>query len=416
MGSVHHVLFMGLLLMRPAWQALLFPLSLMLLTTCLESSGADQTPRLTGDDEEGWRDNFELHPTPDNIPAVTDARFIIKDESQGTLDWMLAGLRGGHLVGVEDGSHRDMIGDVRDMAVGDSLLYYVDRSYTHIRAYDFEGHLANIIGGPGGGPGEFSLLRKVTVTGAGSDVHVVAGSAARTVSVFRRTLDGNHEFQTSFHVTAKNLNSDLCAMRGHVYTAGYAEELDGVIHKHTLAGEYVASFGARYNNPHLILRLKMAEGGYMECNETHGVLLYTQPNAPIATAYTETGDMIWRVRFADARIAPKGARYVDAGQVGVGSIPPLVGESGQIVTIGGAHGDSFWLARFERLNEGRSHSAMHFYKVDVVSGQGQYMGRHRINRELPVRIVRAIDQERVYTVRTTPYPQLGIHSIQDTAR
>ena len=330
---------------------------------------------------------------------------------------MLAALRGGHTVGVADGDSDDMIGQIRDVAVSDSLVYYVDGSYSHVRAYNFEGHLADIIGGPGEGPGEFSLVRKVAVTGTGKDVHVVVGSAARTVSVFSRNRGGNHEFRTSFRVAAKFINSDMCAMHGHVYTTGYSEDLDGVIHKYTLEGEYVSSFGERYNDPHLIVREKMAEGSNMECNTTHHTLLYTRPNAPIATAFTESGDMIWQIRLADARIASKGAKYVKTGHLAIGSLPPLVGESGHLEITGEARGNSFWLTRRERLSEDGTRWANHFYKVDVLSGHGKYLGVHPVNFQLSSGIVvRTMDQERLFTSRSAPYPQLGIHPIPSATR
>ncbi len=410
------MLFVGMHSLTLSQQTLLFPLALVLLTACQNGAGTDNVHGVAVDGT-GLYGEFELHPTPGNIPAVTDPRFIIHDDSQDTLLWVLAALRGGHTVGVADGDLDDMIGTIRDVAVSDSLVYYVDGSYSHVRAYNSEGHLVDIIGGPGEGPGEFSLVRKVAVTDTGQDVHVVVGSGARTVSVFSRNQGGSHEFRTSFRVAVAFANSDMCAMHGHVYTPGYSEDLDGVIHKYTLEGEYVSSFGERYNDPHLIVRAKMAEGGNMECNTTHHTLLYTHPNAPIATAFAESGDIIWQIRLADARIASKGARYIETGHLAIGSLPPLVDESGHLEITGGARGNSFWLTRRERLSEDGARWANHFYKVDVLSGYGKYLGVHPVNFQLSSGIiVRTMDQDRLYTSRSSPYPQLGIHPIPSATR
>ena len=147
-----------------------------------------------------------------------------------------------------------MLGTIRDVAVSDSFVYYADGSYSHVRAYDFEGRLVDILGGPGEGPGEMTWVGKVSVTGSGDSVYVVVGSGQYKVSVFRRRRDGTHEFRNSFLSAVNYFNGDLCAMHGHVYTTGYKEDLNGVIHKHTLEGVHVSSFGARYNHDARIVR------------------------------------------------------------------------------------------------------------------------------------------------------------------
>lgn len=405
--------------------ALLLPLLLMLLTTCHKDGGRGGEGLRTRDGQQIHLPSLpyeigslEWYPPPDSIPSVADPRFVIYDEPQDTLFWMVDALRGGHLIGVAEGHPDEMLGMVRDVAVSDSLVYYLDGSYSHVRAYDFEGHLADIMGGPGAGPGEFGLARKVSVMGTGNNVHVVVGSGQHTVSVFSKSLDGSHVFQTSFRASVEFLNGEMCAMQGHVYTTGYSEDHEGVIHRHTLDGEYVSSFGVGSNHSHHMVRELMAEGGSLECNETHRVLLYTQPSAPIATAFTESGDMIWQIRFGDARIAPKLFLYTKKGDlVGTANWPiPVVGESNDIDVTGGARGDSFWLARLELLTKARDRWAHHFYKVDVLSGRGEYLGMHPVNADIVGRRVRAIDQEYLYTTQSDPYPQLGIHPIPDTTR
>ncbi len=155
----------------------------------------------------------------------------------------------------------------------------------------------------------------------------------------------------------------------------------------------------------------------MECNEMHRILLFAQPSAPIATAFTESGDMIWRIRFADARIAPKLVLYSKQGHlVSAANWPSHVGESNDIDITGEARGDSFWLTRREQLTKDRDRWAGHFYKVDVLSGRGEYLGMRPVNTNIMGRRVRAIDQEYLYTAQSDPYPQLGIHPIPDATR
>ncbi len=417
-------------------QTLLLPLLLpLLLTTCQKDGGRDGQGPTTRDyqpiDLSDFPDKTSLstlpievgsvqwYPPPDSIPSVTDPRFIIYDEPQDTLFWMLDALRGGYLVGVAEGHPDEMLGWAADVAVGDSLVYYLDGSYRHVRAYTFEGHLVDIIGGPGAGPGELGAFPKLTVTGTGNNVHVVVGSVPRSVSVFKKSLDGSHVFQTSFRASVEFHNGEMCAMQGHVYTTGYSEDHEGVIHKHTLEGKYVSSFGVGSRHPQFIIRKTMSDYGSLECNETHRILLFTQPSAPIATAFTESGDMIWRIRFGDARIGPRLVLNDKQGDPrGIVPLPlPVVGESKDIEIMGGARGDSFWLARLEmRPKEAQYRWAHHFYKVDVLSGRGEYLGTRPVKSNKVARRVRAIDQEYLYTTQSDPYPQLGIHPIPDTTR
>ncbi len=417
-------------------QTLLIPLLMpLLLTTCQKDGGRGGEGPTTRDYQPIARSDFphefsisgtpdvvgsvQWYPPPDSIPSVTDPRFIIYDEPQDTLHWMLDALRGGHMVGVAEGDPDEMLGWTADVAVGDSLVYYLDGSYSHVRAYTFEGHLADIFGGPGAGPGEIGAFPKLAVTGTGNNVHVVVGSVPRSVSVFRKRLDGSHVFQTSFRATVELGSGEMCAMHGHLYTTGDSEGHEGVIHKHTLEGKYVSSFGVGSRHPHVIVRRGMSENGSLECNETHRILLLTLPSAPIATAFTESGDMIWRIRFGDARIGPRLVLYDKQGDL-FGFVPSAyvaVGESYDIEIKGGARGDSFWLARREnRPKDVRDRWAHHFYKVDVLSGRGEYLGMRPAKSAFGKRRVWAIDQENLYTTQHDPYPQLGIHPIPDATR
>ena len=103
-------------------------------------------------------------------------------------------LREVYTIGVAEGTTDDMIGVMRGIAVTDGLVYYVDGNYSHVRAYNFEGHLVDIIGGPGEGPGEFIFPRHGAVVGAGDDAHVVVGSGGQQVSVFSKNRDGSRVF------------------------------------------------------------------------------------------------------------------------------------------------------------------------------------------------------------------------------
>ena len=161
----------------------------------------------------------------------------------------------------------------------------------------------------------------------------------------------------------------------------------------------------------------MAEGGSLECNEAHGVLLFAQPSMPIATAFDELGKELWRVRLADARIGPiLLLSSKKEGVVGAAWWPASVGESEDIDITGEAQGDSFWLVHRELLTRDRKRWMHHFYRLNVLSGQGKYLGKLPVYAEESGRAVQAIAWGRLFTTRSDPYPQLGIHPFSDEAQ
>ena len=367
--------------------------------------------------QENGTGDIVYHATPDNIPAVTDSKFIIFDEPEDTLLWMQDALRTGDVIGVAEGTPDKMIGSVRGSTLSASLMYYVDGSYSQIRAYDFGGNLVDIIGGPGEGPGEFIFPWFVSVT-ENNDTLVVIGSGGRNISVFSKNRDGRHSFQTSFRAEALFVGGGLCAMHGHVYTTGYSEETAGAIHKHTVQGQYLESFGASYNHPKPLIRRNMAKGAKIACNATHRTILYAHPHAPIVTGFTEAGDVRWRVKLADARIAPMRETIESKDVSSVTGLPPRIRESRGLRIIGVKDGDMFWLIRSERMTEERDQWTDHLYTVDALTGQGKYLGSRPYSLQAEdeeIRAILAVDNERILTIRPIPYPQLGIHPILNSA-
>ena len=129
--------------------------------------------------------------------------------------------------------------------------------------------------------------------------------------------------------------------------------------------------------------------------------------------------MIWRIKFSDARIALATAHYWKNRpfRVSIGQGVPWIGESRAPDIVGGASGDTFWLTRLELLSEERDRWVGHLYKVDVLSGRGEYVGPCPFNHTLQAgRRIKAIAQERLFVSRMTPFPQLGIHRMPSEMR
>ena len=150
-----------------------------------------------------------------------------------------------------------MIGDIADVTISKEALYYADSEYGEVRIYDQLGSLMGTVGSPGPGPGEFQQLDKLSVTDDGGILAVL--DQGTRLQVFRRQ-DSAYTLGYTFRVPDSFYGGDICVMNDHVYTLGLSvsEELDGIIHKYTISGEYVTSFGAIYKTSVEFLRRKLA--------------------------------------------------------------------------------------------------------------------------------------------------------------
>lgn len=220
--------------------------SLVLLASCgrVSSSDSDLRSNLV---------NGRLHPTEENFPQITNERHALREDTTvGNLqlvneaDFLQTKV---YSIGVLEGDYHEMIGSIISMAVTDSTLLYLDGEYGELRVYDHQGSLKQIVGSRGAGPGEFTHVKGMAATEDAGQIFVVDQSGIR-IQVFHKNAEDLYELEHAFF-TSDYGASDICVMGGHVYLAGYSEELDQVIHKLTYSGEYVTSFGQPYlaDNP-----------------------------------------------------------------------------------------------------------------------------------------------------------------------
>ena len=347
-----------------------------------------------------------LHPTAENIQSVTDPRFVLHEDTSDTAPYMGASTLEGILIGAEQGEPLEMIGTVRDVDISADGLYYVDFVYGHVRVYDSRGTLTSVIGKRGDGPGEFSSVRKVSITETKDGPLLIVGASSYKVSVFQQEGD-TWVLRNSFQTTYSLGDGDLCAMHGHVYTIGYSEEYPGVIHKHTLEGELVLSFGKPYNDPDPFIRWNLSERGTLDCNETHRVIAYADDLNPVVTGFSDTGVIRWRIELADANIAPTPQRRTDDGRTSIGFSSPGNGNTSSIEFIPGTDPDVFLVSYYIYGLEGAEQQ--HLYSVGAVSGNGDYIGYHPFRIDSASVSVRALDVQRIYTTTYKGYPQIGIY-------
>ena len=272
-------------------------LASLLFVSCSRESNADRDLRSNLVDG-------RLHPTEENFPEITNERHALREDTTignqhlvNEADFLQAII---HNIGVHEGEYHEMIGSINSMVVTDSAFFYLDGEYGEVRVYDFRGSLKQVVGSPGAGPGEFThgeWDKGVAATGDASRFFVVDQSGYR-IQVFHKNAEESYELEQSFSTSGYGA-SDICVMGGHIYLAGYSDELDLVIHKLTYAGERVMSFGQPYLSDNLFVRQVLSNQASVACNEKNRVIAYTNVNIPVLKGYDESGSLLWSVVFPD---------------------------------------------------------------------------------------------------------------------
>jgi hypothetical protein len=347
-----------------------------------------------------------LHPTPENIPEVTDPLFVLQEPSSGTAQSILnVTSADGYVIGVNEGSHEDMLGLIEDVDVSREAIYYADSEHNEVRFYSFSGDLIGILGSPGNAPYEFNGLNGLAVTDDGS--LLVAWDKATRIQVFRQQ-GSDYILVSSFDILSSLRSGDLCVMHDHVYAIGYSEEETGVVHKYTLTGELTMSFGEKYKSPNPLVRRLLSINGTLACNENHRIVAHVNLFIPVVTGYSETGTELWRVKLADLRIAPTEEGRTDRGEPSVkypGNLEK--GESIGLQLVSDPFADSF-MAMYN-VHVDRSAKMTHYFGINAQSGKGGYVGERLVDESSPKSWLVAIGSEHVYMSRDHPFPQLNIY-------
>ena len=341
------------------------------------------------------RQIVDLHPTPENIPEVTDPRFILHEDPD--LTFMDESSHEIIVIGVADGDYHEMFGAVYDLALpGDGTVVVLDYANSEARVFDYGGALLTIFGRPGNGPGEFRKSPyMISVADQGAAIFVLE-EFGRTVAAFDR--QDSSTFTSRGHIRTDLLSHNGCAMNGHYWVYGYDPLYKGVLHKFTYDGEHVASFLEYYKSQNKKVSLNMSRSGLLACSEAHGIVALNRGWAPVVTGYGENGEVAWRVKFDD--FDPTYSVEHDDGYLGMHPLEPgqrrletmFTDPAGdfyvQYVTVrkyGGEHG----------LNDGP------LFKIDAGTGLGTYLGT--------APSIEGMDSGYGFSVTNDPFPQVVIH-------
>lgn len=379
--------------------------SLALLASCGRDSSSDSDLRSNLVDG-------RLHPTEENFPQITNERHALReDTTMGNLqlvnetDFLQTKE---YSIGTLEGDNHEMIGSINSMVVTGSTFLYLDGEYGEVRVYDYQGSLKQIVGSPGVGPGEFTHVEGVAATGNASQIFV-ADQGGYRIQVFHKNAEDLYELEHAFF-TNRYVASDICVMGGHVYLAGYSEELELVIHKLTYAGEYVTSFGQPYLADNPFVRMILSEQASLVCNEKNRIIAYVNVTVPVLKGYDELGSLLWSVTFPDHNPMYK----IETTRPSIRHPDQQAGESTFLLIATDAFSDAFVVSYNTAAPPGDDVPApldmtRHYFSVPAVSGEGAYLGSHYLGDSAQnIPHIMAWDKDYVFALMLSPFPKIDI--------
>lgn len=367
----------------PAVSAMYFLATIMAASSFVVSVHAQQ------------RQIVKLHPTPENIPQVTDPRFILHEEPGRT--FMDETTHEKITIGVEDGEYHEMFGAVYDLALpGDGTILALDFENSEVRVFDYAGALLTVFGRSGDGPGEFRKNPwSISVADQGASVFVLE-QYGRSAAAFER-LDRS-TFRAKAHIRTGVLAFTGCAMNGHFWVYGYDPAYEGVLYKFTDDGKHVASFLDFYKSPRRRVSVNMSRDGLLACSETSGIVALNQYWAPVLSGYKENGELAWRVKFAG--FDPTFAAEYDNGMINMNPLKP--GQRRFETVFTDPAGDFYvQYVTIQDRDVERVPNYGPLFKIDARTGSGTYLG---ISPSLD-----GIDSGYGFSVVNEPFPQVVIH-------
>ena len=312
-----------------------------------------------------------IHPTKENVPVSSGPRFELRSEAGGSDAWEWESFEIVE-IGVEEGDYHQMLGMVWDLELDrKGTLYYLDLLSMEVRAYDYEGNWIASVSSPGTGPGEFDSPLGVAV-------------APESKQVIVSDKRGNHFFErrdTTFNLISTqrpkypSLLGQLCVMDGHYFTAYSPSQEEPLIHKYTLDGEWVASFGEPYKDDDPFIVSSFTGDVFLSCNLEHQTVAVVTQHIPSMTGYSEQGEKLWQVTFPDYR-SDTAKEYWENER----KIFAVLGEDNRSVFKSlFSDGKYFYVTynfqfRAPREYPPIKYSAGHAFRVNAQTGLGVYLG------------------------------------------
>ena len=347
-----------------------------------------------------------VHPTQQNLPSAEDDQYLVAREHKEGEGFIELADYPHRIIGKADGEPSELLVNIQDLAADQQGNVYVldARGFGYpslqVFVYNDRGVLSTTLGGRGAAPGQFRNPSAVDLTRDGKILLVMDW---HRVHVFERNSSG-YQFARSFQSPGR---TDLCAMNEEAFVLGYSSEQPGVIHRYALDGTLVTSFGEPYDDPNERIRSVLSDEGLLACNVKHGVIGSARTRIPILTGYSQSGNIAWRVRFADfepqtASLSSKPSelqmRYLRLP--GTSVFTSLIGDPP----------DHFLVQYTTRGDTSRAiPRKRHLFRIQAATGASEYVG-------WTDEAVAGVDSIRVITRANEEFPRVTVFEAMEAIR
>ncbi len=198
-------------------------------------------------------------------------------------------------IGKRQGKKQEMFGQIAGIVNDeDGNIYVLDKRYNKIKVYNSSGEFLYSIGRGGRGPGEFYQPNSITM---GEKGLIFVADRGNKIHIFE-SINEEYKYKTSFIIHYPP--DDICVMDGNLYLRAIGRDRNEketfefkTIHKYSLDGKYLESFGEPYQYSNTFIKKQISDGK-IACIPKAGVVISTFDWMPYLFAYTDAGNLKWK--------------------------------------------------------------------------------------------------------------------------
>jgi hypothetical protein len=352
--------------------------------------------------------NSIKHPTKENIPEdslladIIDRSILqVEEEAMMRIWHRLSRAREVVTIGILEGEQSDMIGEVKDIAVGESgVIYILDSRNNEVKVFNKDGIYLTSFGGPGEGPEEFMEPQGIEIS---DDGVIFVADRHRKVSIVSEK-DQLFDFESS--IVLEYAPESMCVAGKYIYIQGIQSEKPGSIQVLDYNGNSEGSIGNLYKTDNKAVQ-QILSNGPISCDLFGGYILQQFTIMPLVYSYSMTGKLLWVTRIAD--FYPMSV-YEEKNEEGKPSIRFSPGkESFDHLRVLERIGEtSYYVVQVARVasrsapGQSKEYDELHAYIINGETGKGNYLGS-----EIP--LIYYVSSSRIYAGENSPFPQVHVY-------
>ena len=296
-----------------------------------------------------------------------------------------------------------MFGHVGEVAVDEfNRVYILDTESNAVYIYNVDGTYLSSFGSAGRGPGEFLRPTSITLVDRGSKAVITD----LRITVFAHTDTSGFVFDRTFNVDYPAFwEGGACSMNGYVYMLDYAPDVNGVIHKFSLDGTYIDSFGSTYIADVPFVVSQLSDRGHLACSAPYNIVGWVRRYMPFISGYSDDGTLLWVFRLEDFTSAGVLQGRTDDGRPSLRYPSLRDGQSRHMGLHVDDHGN--FLSSFitvSKMAEASPYdlvSTGHVFRIDPGTVEGTYWG--------PLGGFAAAWEDNIALRTDRPYPHVRIY-------